>query len=197
MRTARRIVTVLATALICTAVALAQSPTATGAVTIPISNKVSANSIWPEAGSGGAYKGKVFVVTFDRPDHRQACHIQSITEDRLTCSRGIGAPRTYLREKIVALIIAGDAGSKLPIVLGFNVGLGAAIWGTVVLAATCPPCAVATSIVAFAFFGGAGAVLIGDDQPTASCTLPPANNCRGSSASLNARGTCLLCESSE
>ncbi len=54
---------------------------------------------------------------------------------------------------------------KLWLALGFNGGLGAAIWGTVVLAAACPACAVGTGIAALFFFGAAGAVLIGDDQP--------------------------------
>ena len=58
-------------------------------------------------------------------------------------------------------------------VLGLNGGLGAAIWGAVVLAATCPVCAVATGIAAYFFFGAAGAILIGDDQPDRLLYLAP------------------------
>ena len=110
-------------------------------------------------------KGKLFVVTLDQPNRRQSCHFQSITPDELVCSRVIGGPRTYLRQQVVALILPGDGGSKLPFVLGFNGAGAAAIWGTVVLAATCPICAAATGIAALLIFGAAGAVLIADDQP--------------------------------
>lgn len=165
MRTVRRIVTVLTLAFICTAVAAAQSPTSSEAVTIPVSNKTSANSIWPEAQPGGAYKGKVFVVTLDQPDHRHACRIQSITADKLICSRGIGGARTYLRQQVVALIIPGDEALRVRLVLVLNAVLGATIWGTVVLAAACPPCAVVTGVLALGLFGAAGGVLYVDGQP--------------------------------
>jgi len=51
--------------------------------------------------------------------------------------------------------------------------LGAAIWGTVVLAPVCPPCAVGTGIAAFLIFGATGAVLIGDDMPDRLLYLAP------------------------
>ena len=54
-----------------------------------------------------------------------------------------------------------------------NGGMGAAIWGTVVLAATCPACAVGTGIVAFVLFGFAGAIAFTDDQPDRLLYLAP------------------------
>ena len=63
--------------------------------------------------------------------------------------------------------------------LGANAGLGAAIWGTVVLAATCPACAVATGITALFFFGAAGAILIADDQPDRLLYLAPGQELTG------------------
>jgi len=121
----------------------------------------------------GSTKGKLFVVTVDQPQRLQVCHIQSFTLDKLVCSRPIGSPRVYLPQQILAVILPGDDDLKLRLVLGLNGGLGAAIWGTVVLAAACPACAVATGIAAFFFFGAAGAVLIGDDQPNRLLYLAP------------------------
>jgi hypothetical protein len=124
-------------------------------------------------------KGKLFVVTLDQPNRRQSCHFQSITPDELVCSRVIGGPRTYLRQQVVALILPGDSGSKLPFVLGFNGAGAAAIWGTVVLAATCPICAAATGVAALLIFGAAGAVLIADDQPEHLLYLAPGQQLSG------------------
>ena len=55
--------------------------------------------------------------------------------------------------------------SRVPIWLGLNAGLGAAIWGTVVLTATCPACAAGTAIVALFFLSAAGATAYTDDVP--------------------------------
>jgi hypothetical protein len=99
--------------------------------------------------------------------------------DKLICSRAIGGPRTYLSQQVLALILPGDDGLKLRLVLGLNAGLGAAIWGTIVLAAACPACAVATGIVAFCFFSAAGAILIGDDQPDRAIYLAPGQKLTG------------------
>ena len=109
----------------------------------------------------------------------QTCHIQSFTIDKLVCSRAIGGSRTYLPQQIVALILPGDGALKLRLVLGFNGGLAAAILGTVVLVATCPVCAVAAGIAALFFFGAAGAVLIGDDQPNHLLYLAPGQQLSG------------------
>jgi hypothetical protein len=58
-------------------------------------------------------------------------------------------------------------------VLGLNAGIGAAIWGTVVLAPICPACAVATGIQAFFFFGAAVNILICDYKPNRLLYLAP------------------------
>jgi hypothetical protein len=108
---------------------------------------------------------KFVVVTVDQPNRKQACRVQSFTKDKLVCTRVIGGPRTYLSNQVIALIVPGDDALRIRLVLGFNAGLGAAIWGTIVLAATCPACGVATGIAALIMFAAAGATLIGDGQP--------------------------------
>jgi hypothetical protein len=135
--------------------------------------------MWQTAQAGGSPKHKLFLVTLDQPTHRQSCRVQSFTLDRIVCSRVVGGPRTYLRQQLVAIIVPGDAGLKLWPALGLNIGLGAAIWGTVVLAVTCPACAVATGIAALLFFGAAGAILIGDDQPDRLLYLAPGQQLSG------------------
>jgi hypothetical protein len=164
----RSILNLFVIALVSSTVALAQSSTST--IEIPV---ISAKNSWPVAQSAGSSKGKLFVVTIDQPDRRHTCRIQSFTVDKLVCSRAIGGPRTYLRQQVAALILPGDDGLRLRLVLGLNGGLGAAIWGTVVLAAACPVCAVATGIVALALFGTAGAVLYVDGQPDRLLYLAP------------------------
>jgi hypothetical protein len=166
-RTIRSILTLFALALVSATIALAQSSTSSKTPVIPTRNN------WQITQSVGSSKGKLFIVTLDQPDRKQTCHIQSFTIDKLVCSRAIGGPRTYLPQQIAALILPGDGYLKLRLVLGLNGGLGAAIWGTVVLAATCPPCAVATGIVALALFSAAGAILYGDEQPDGLLYLAP------------------------
>jgi hypothetical protein len=161
-RTNRSILGLFALAVASAGVAVAQSPTSTETPDIPAGGM---NSTWQAAQSPGSPKNKLFVVTVDQPQRRQVCHVRSFTPDRLVCSRAIGSPRVCVLQQILAVILPGDGDLKLQLVLGLNGGLGAAIWGTVILAATCPACAAATGIAAFLFFGAAGAVLIGDDQP--------------------------------
>ena len=151
------------------------APTSSETFVIPINT----GNTWQVAQSVGPSKGKIFVVTLGQPERRQTCHIRSFTLDKLVCARAIGAPRTYLPRQVLALILPGDGGFKLRFVLLANGGLGAAIWGTVVLAATCPVCAAATGIAAFFFFGAAGAVLIGDDQPEHLLYLAPGQQLTG------------------
>ena len=118
-------------------------------------------------------KGKLFVVTIDQPDRKRACRIQSFTLDKLVCSRTVGGSRTYLPKQVVALILPGDDHLQLKLFLGFNAGLGAAIWGTVVLAATCPPCAVGTGIAALLFFDLAGLSAFADSESNRLLYLAP------------------------
>ncbi len=172
-RTIRRIIVVIALVFVSAAIAVAQSSTSPEVPAIPTRNN------WQIAQSVSSAQGKLFVVTLDQPNRRQTCHIRSFTIDKLVCSRAIGGSRAYLPQQIVALILPGDGDLKLRLLLGFNGGLGAAIWGTVVLAATCPPCAVATGIVAFALFSAAGATLYGDDQPDRLLYLAPGQELSG------------------
>jgi len=167
-RTIRSVLTLFALALVSANISMAQSSTSSEA---PLD---STHNDWQIAQSVGSSKGRLFVVTLDQPSRRQTCHIQSFTIDKLVCSRAIGGPRTYLPQQIVALILPGDGELKLRLLLGINGGLAAAIWGTVVLAATCPPCAVATGIVAFALFGADG-----DDQPDRLLYLAPGQQLTG------------------
>jgi hypothetical protein len=123
------------------------------------------SNTWEGALTAAASHQKILVVTVDHPDRRRGCRLKSFTSEELVCSRSMGAPRTYRRDQVVALILPGDAGERLPLLLGANGALGAAIWGTVVLAAACPPCAAATAFAALYLFVGAGFVLLGDGQP--------------------------------
>jgi hypothetical protein len=163
-----RIAVTLVLAAVSATIAVAQS----SIFEIPVN---TANNNWQFTPT----KGRLFVVTFDQPNRRQNCHFQSITPDKLVCSRAIGGPRTYLRRQVVALLLPGDGDSKLPFVLGFNGAGAAAVWGTVVLAASCPVCAVATGIAALLIFGTAGAVLIADDQPDHLLYLAPGQELSG------------------
>ncbi len=172
-RSIRSILVLFAVALVSATIAIAQPPASTEAHAIHTSNT------WQIAQSVGPSKGKLFVITVDQPDRKQSCRIQSFTVDKLVCSRAIGGPRTYLPQQIVALILPGDGDLKLRLLLGLNGGLAAAIWGTVVLVATCPPCAVATGIVALVLFNAAGAVLIGDDEPDHLLYLAPGQRLSG------------------
>ncbi|MGA2218495.1 MAG: hypothetical protein ABSG51_10440 [Terracidiphilus sp.] len=170
-RTIRRALALFALALASVTIALAQSPTSIA--------DVPAYDTWQVAQQLGSSKGELFVVTLDQPQRRQTCRVQSFTPDKLVCSRTLGELRTYLPQQVAALIVPGDGNLKLRLVLGFNGALGAAIWGTVVLAAACPVCAVATGIAALFFFGAAGAVLIGDEQSDRLIYLAPGQHLIG------------------
>jgi hypothetical protein len=165
-RTIRNFTTSFAITLAATTIALAQSSTPQTRPTVAAVN-------WQIAQSAGSSKRNLFVVTVDQPQRWHPCHVQSFTVDKLVCAREIGGTRTYLPQQIAALILPGDHDVRLRLLLGFNGGLAAAIFSTVVLAAVCPPCAVATGIAALFFFGAAGAVLIGDDQPDRLLYLAP------------------------
>jgi hypothetical protein len=174
-RTVSHILTLTAFAFVSSTIAFAQSADLQEVVSIPIRSSGS----WLAAQSIGSSKGKLFVVTLDQPHHRQTCRIQSFTLEKLVCSRVVGGPRTYLPEQIVALIVPGDGAFRLRLLLGLNVGMGAAIWGTVVLAATCPACAVGTGIAALILFGNAGVALFDDDQPDRLLYLAPGQHLTG------------------
>jgi hypothetical protein len=172
-QTIRRILVLFVIALITSTIAFAESPAASEAPAI------TTLGVWPDAQSVGSTKGKLFVVTVDQPQRRQTCRIQSFTLEKIVCSCAIGGPRTYLTKQVAALIIPGDGNSKLRIVLGLNGGIGAAIWGTVALAAACPACAAATGVAALLLFCAAGAILIGDDQPDRLLYLAPGQKLTG------------------
>ena len=166
-RPIRRILTLFAGVLIAATAGHAQiSPTLRDAA-------VSSDYAWLVAQSASSVKEKLIVVTVDSPNRRQTCRIQSFTPDKLVCSRGIGGSHAYLRQQVAALVLPGDGTLKLKLVLGLNGGIGAAIWGTVVLAAACPACAVGTGVVAFLLFCAGGAILYGDDQPDRLLYLAP------------------------
>ena len=172
-RIIRRILTLLVLALVPATFAVAQSPTSPDAPTISVSNT------WQVAQSVGSFKRELIVITLDQPHRRQTCRIKSFTPEKLVCSRTIGSPRTLFPEQIVALILPGDSGLKLRLLLGLNGGLATAIWCTVVLAATCTACAVATGIAALLLFSAAGAVGIGDEQTDRLLYLTPGQQLTG------------------
>lgn len=178
-RIIRSILFLFAIALFAT-IALGQSPFSPEAPTTPSINQ------WQVAQAAGSSKHKIVVVTLDQPQRRQTCRVKSFTMDKLVCSH-IGGPHTYLPQQVLALILPGDAGLRLPIMLGLNAGLGVSIWGTVVLVATCPACAAATALAAFICFGFAGAVAMTDDQPDRLFYLADGQRLTGKMSILESR----------
>lgn len=175
----RTILTLFALVLGLASIAVAQSPTPREVFTIPIGN-VASND-WQAAQQVGSSKRTLFVVTQDQPQRRQTCHLRSFTADELVCSHGNGNLRTYLRQQVVALILPGDQYSKLSRVLwavGFS-EFGAAIWGSVVLAATCPACGVAAGIGTVFYFGMAALFASGEEQPDRVLYLAPGQKLTG------------------
>jgi hypothetical protein len=172
-RIIRRVLTLFALAYFSSTISFAQLPDSTETVAIPVGDAAQDAHTWESALLAAPSKGKIFVVTLDQPDRRQSCHVKAITMNKLVCSRAIGHPRIYLPNQIAALILPGSDGSTLGVFLGLNAGLGAAIWGTVVLAAACPACAVGTGIAALVFFAFAGAIAYTDDVPDRLLYLAP------------------------
>jgi hypothetical protein len=167
----RDILTLLTIILVSAIVVLAQTPSSTEGLTLNTSNNIALNpgDTWEGAQLIVSSKGKdfrkLFIVTADRPDHRQPCHVQSFTEDKLVCSRVIGGSRSYFPRQVAALIVPGDDELRRWVLLSLNGGLGVSIWATVVLAAACPGCAAATAFAAFVCFSFAGAIAYTDDVP--------------------------------
>jgi hypothetical protein len=139
--------------------AIAQSSTQTE--TIPISG---GNTSWQAAQQFGSSQPRLLVVTLDEPHHRHSCRVESFTLEKLVCSRAIGGPRTYFPQQVLTLTIPGDGATRVKLLIGLNAAIGAAIWGTVVLAAACPACAAGTAAAALLLFCAAGAISIGDGQ---------------------------------
>jgi len=166
-RIARRILTFSAVAVVAASMAGAQSQA------LPEAIKVADAHTWLDAQSAASSGHKLFLVTLDKPDRHKACRVQSFSSEKVVCSRAIGGPRTYLRQQLLAIILPGDDGLKLKLLLWFNGGLGAAIAGTIVLVATCPACAAATALAALVLFSAAGAIAYGDDVPARLLYLAP------------------------
>jgi hypothetical protein len=171
-RAIRRILIVFSLALASAIAAVAQSSTRLETFTFPTSS-ASVSDNWQAALRVASSKGKIIVVTVDQPNRRQSCQLQSFTPDQLVCSRAKGRRRTYLAQQVAALILPGDGGIKLWMMLLGNADLGAAIWGTVVLAATCPVCAALTGLDAASALVGAWVAPFGDDQPDRLLYLAP------------------------
>ena len=170
-RTNRRIFLVFALALASAITAVAQLSTSPETFVTPVSN-ASASDNWQAALQRWSSKGKLIVVTVDQPSRRQTCRLQSFTPDELVCSRAFGHHRTYLRQQVTALILPGYGGLQLAELLVLHGASGAAIWGTVVLAATCPACAAATAFAAFGYLIGA-AFVRGEDESDRLLYLGP------------------------
>lgn len=148
----RSVFSLFAAVLIVATIASAQNPTSTEVVALPTINN------WQHAQSSSASERKFFVVTVDEPQRKQTCRVRSFTMDKLVCKS-----RTYLPQQVLAIILPGD--HALRWFLGFNAGLGASIYGTVVLTAICPACAAATAFAALVCFGFAGAIAYTDSYP--------------------------------
>jgi hypothetical protein len=169
-----RVIALFAIAFVTAIVAVAQSstPLKTFESQSPVSS-ASAGDNWQAALRVGSTKDKLVVVTVDKPNRGQSCHLLSFTPDQLVCSRPHSRRRTYRSQQVAALILPGNGGLKLWMALLGNGVMGAATWGTVVLAATCPVCAVLTGLDAASAFVGAWVVPFGIDQPDRLLYLAP------------------------
>lgn len=178
--TLRSFSVVLALTLVSATVALAQTPAPVDLpaaipverteLTIPV--KSPADS-WQVAQSDSPARSRILVVTIDKPNHTQSCRVQSITDEKIVCSNAFGASRTYLKQQVAALILPGDEALTAWLFAGFNVGLGASIWGSVVLAAACPVCAAGTALAALVFFELAGVTAFTGGEPDTLVYLAP------------------------
>jgi hypothetical protein len=165
-RIVRTLVAAMAGFIVALAPAFAQPPEED---TLPL----GPTSSWEAAQASLAHRGRLFVITAEQPHRRQICHVQQLTAEKLVCSHGIGRTRTYLPAQIAALILPGDKVLTIAWFLGSNAGLGASIWGTLVLAAACPLCAAGTAAAALFFFDIAGAALFSDGEPERVVYLAP------------------------
>lgn len=167
-RFAVRIVPIFAAVVISTTVAHSQSQTST-----EVFSPEAKSHTWSDAQLHRGSNRKFYVVTFDHPSRKSTCRVQSLGADKLVCARVIGSPRIYRLNQIAALIIPGDDVLRRRVLLGLGAGIGAGIWGTVVLAATCPACAVGSGIAAFILFSAFGAIGVTDDVPDRLLYLAP------------------------
>ena len=165
-RILRSIVLMAAAAFVSFAPALAQSDQ-------EIALSGAATGSWETAQAVLAGKGKLIVITAEQPRRRQVCHVQSFAAEKLVCRSGIGRTRTYLPDRIAAVILPGDRVLTISLLAGFNAGLGASIWGTVILAAACPLCAAGTAAAALLFFDLAGATVFTGEDPERLVYLAP------------------------
>lgn len=149
---------------------------ATTSFTAPIS---SGNESWESAQSLGSAKHKLIVITLDEPDHRQTCHVRSFTQEKLVCSRAFGASRTYQSKQVAAIILPEEDDLRIPLFVMFNGVTGLAIWGTVVLSATCPVCAAGTAIVSVIFSVFSGVNVFADGTPGRTIYLAPGQRLTG------------------
>jgi hypothetical protein len=170
-RAIRCVLIAFALALASAIIAVAQSSNSPEAFKVPIGNGPAGDN-WQAALSRRIFMGRLVVVTLDRPNSRQGCRLDSYTPDELVCSRAHGRRRTYLRQQVAALILPGYGGLQLGELIALHGGSGAAIWGTVVLAASCPICAAATAFAAFGYLIGA-AFVRGEDESDRLLYLAP------------------------
>ena len=133
----------------------------------------AASGSWETARTSLAGKGRLIIITAEEPHRRQVCHVESFAAEKLVCRRGIGRTRTYLPDQIAAVIMPGDRVLAIGMLTGFNAGLGASIWGTIVLAAACPLCAAGTAAAALLFLSLAGLTIFTGDTPETVVYLAP------------------------
>lgn len=147
------------------------NPPSTDVVRIPLAPGQTQR--WDYLSQQASSGRKVFVITIAQPTHRIACRIRSVTVDQLACKGPFGTTHTYKSQDVAALITPDDEDVRRWFLLGFNGASAAAAWGTLILSATCIPCAVATGVLAAALFFANGAVLIADGQPETLLYLAP------------------------
>jgi len=168
-QTLRRLLALATLTLLSATLALAQEP----ASTIGSKPAAASEDNWTFAQSFGSPKRKLFVATKAHPKLRHGCHVQSFTLDQIVCRDDLAVIHTYKRENVAAVILAGDSELRARVFIGANAALGAAIWGTIVLAPVCPPCAAATAFGAFVAFAVGGVTGYTDDVPDRLLYLAP------------------------
>src|SRR6185312_5156245 len=163
-RTLRQLLTLVALVLVPSMLALAQAPQ---------------TRTWDGTQQIVIPKQKLYVVTTAQPMQRRYCMVSNVTDDQLVCQSRFGKAHTYRTQDIAAIITPGEH-TVVFTFLAFAGATAAATWGTIVVAATCPLCAVATGAAAgFLFICTLGSGFEADgDRADALLYLAPGQTLR-------------------
>ena len=106
---------------------------------------------WELAGLRLSLGQTIEVVTIKHPDRRQRCVVNSVNANEIVCTHH-GDTIVYQAQDVMALIKPGNHPHVLLWFAGVLAAGGAATWGTIVLTAVCPVCAVGTAVVALGLY---------------------------------------------